>query len=60
MTARRGMFAYPSTDRDRGIISGFEIVLHCVILPPFPPCDFASRLYLRNVIIIILARMAVI
>ena len=29
--------------RPRGIISGFEIVLHCVILPPFPPCDLASR-----------------
>ena len=23
--------------RPRGIISGFEIVLRCVILPPFPP-----------------------
>ena len=32
--------------RPRGIISGFEIVLHCVILPPFPPCDLTSRSYL--------------
>ena len=31
------------TYRPRGIISGFEIVLHCVILPPFPPCDLVSR-----------------
>ena len=29
--------------RPGGIISGFEIVLHGVILPPFPPCDLASR-----------------
>ena len=29
--------------RPRGLLSGFEIVLHCVILPPFPPCDLASR-----------------
>ena len=29
--------------RPRGIISGFAIVLHYVILPPFPPCDLASR-----------------
>ena len=34
--------------RPRGIISGFEIVLHCVILPSFPPSDRASRLYLRE------------
>ena len=29
--------------RPRGIISGFEIVLHSVILPPFPSCELASR-----------------
>ena len=29
--------------RPGGIISGFEIVLHYVILPPFPHCDLASR-----------------
>ena len=34
--------------RPRGIISGFEIVLHCVILPSFPPCDLALRLYLHE------------
>ena len=26
-----------------GHSSGFEIVLHCVILPPFTPCDLVSR-----------------